>query len=44
MTTQDRIKLIEAVLSKLQFNSIAKPDLEVLLVKEKKKLEKLKRR
>lgn len=40
MTTQDRIKLIEVTLSKLQFDSIAKRDLEVLLIKEKEKLEK----
>lgn len=44
MTTQDRINLIKAALSKLQFDSIAKRDLEVLLIKEKEKLEKLKRR
>lgn len=44
MTTQDRIKLIKAVLSKLQFNSIVKHDLETLLEQEKEKLKKLKRR
>lgn len=44
MTTQNRIKLIEAVLSKLQIDSIAKHDLEVLLIKEKEKLDKIKRR
>lgn len=44
MTTQDRIKLIKVALSKLQIDSIAKHDLEVLLQQEKEKLEKLKRR
>lgn len=44
MTTQERVKLIETTLSKLQIDSIAKHDLEVLFIKEKEKLEKLKRR
>lgn len=42
MTTQDRIILIEIALSKLQFESIVKSDLEVLFKQEKEKLDKIK--
>lgn len=43
MTTQDKIILIETALSKLQFDSIIKSDLEVLLKKEKEKLDQIRR-